>query len=220
MPQVFDENRAQHVVLTYDGAMTRLYLDGQPRAETDGMKGGFGNWGHDHALTFGDEPPGGDAWSGLVWRVSIHDRALGGEEVQRLYRGEAVPKPLLRHDFAADEGKLPDGLKKLRYRNLFLTTDPSSYQLGDCLFNVLGFVPLGVMVYLLLPVRLERRKILAVILVPLLVGLAASGTIEWLQSYVFRRVPCLLDLIYNSTGTLLGGLLAWLVFSTFNRREK
>lgn len=212
VPQVFNPGAVQHLVVSYDGKTTRLFVDGSLRAESPEAWGGFSNWGRNHALVLGDQPNGGDAWSGRVWRFALYDRALGAEEAARLHAGQSVADPLFVHGFSG----LPFGWTPLRYRNIFITSDPAAYALGDCLFNIAGFVPLGFLIYMLLPVRMERRKTVAVV-APILAGLLASGVIEALQRYVYMRVPCALDLVYNTTGSLLGGLLGWLVFSTFKK---
>lgn len=215
VPGVLDSSRRQHLVITYDGEVSRMFVDGQLRGQSFSLKGGFGNWDRNLALVFGDEPAGGDGWAGRIWKIAIYDGALDKDEVIRLQSGDAVPGAVLVHDFGGTEGVLPEGLARLRYRNLFITTDAAAYNLVDCLFNIVGFVPLGVFTYLILPLRLERRKVLAGIAAPALVGLAASGTIEFLQRFILLRVPCMPDLVYNLSGTLIGGLLGWLAFSAF-----
>lgn len=221
--QVLDTNRIQRITATCDGTRVRLFVDGQMRAEKSEIRGDFSCWGRNQILVVGNDPDGDSGWAGLIWRIAIYDRALKSTEIEQLHGGDTVPDALLVYDFRTATGnnnELPGGLRRLSYRNLFISTDSAVYDLDDCLFNIAGFIPLGVLVYLLLPARIERRKWIAVIVLPILIGLAVSGMIEWVQRYVAGRIPCLLDLIYNLTGTLLGALLAWLAFSTFNRRDK
>jgi len=219
VPGIFEStNQMQHLVVTYDGARLQLFQEGKLRAESNGLRGDFANWGRNHALLIGDEPNGGLAWSGSVERLAIFDRALTAEEVSELQRGNAVPGVVLSRDFHRSENStagMPAGIRRLKFRNLFISTDPSAYSLSDCIFNVTGFVPLGILVYMLLPLGIEGRKVLAVIILPIIVGLLFSVFIEWMQRSIPGRVPCALDLAYNMTGTLLGSLLAWLAFSTF-----
>lgn len=222
VPNILDPKRKQHLVVTYDGSVTRLYVDGGLRSESDRLRGDFSNWGRNHALVIGDEPNGGYAWSGCIWHLSVYGRALGADEVEVLCNGGVAPDALASYDFANASGygkKLPRGLEPLRYRNLFVSTDAAAYDLDDCLFNIVGFVPLGIFVYLMLPMRVEQRKIIAVIVLPMATGLAAGATIELLQRYIATRVPCAPDILYNVTGALLGGLLGWLAFSTFEDKS-
>lgn len=218
VPGVFDfTNQFQHLVVTYDGARLQLFQDGQPRTESGDLQGDFSDWGNNHALLIGDEPNGGKAWSGSIDRFTIFDRALTAADISELQLGHAVPGAILSRDFRILENSssdMPSGIQRLKFRNLFVITDPSAYTLGDCIFNVAGFVPLGIIVYMLLPLPIERRKVLAVIILPIIVGLLFSVFIEWAQRSIPGRVPCAVDLVYNLTGTLLGSLLAWLAFST------
>ncbi len=221
VPQSLDTNRVQHVVVTYDGDYTALYVDGILRAESDELNGGFKNWGRDQVLLLGDLPPGGDGWAGHIWRVALYDRTLTAGEAKRLAQDEEVPGAVLAYDFDAvtrKSGLRSMGLRPLHYRNLFVMHDEIACNLDDCFFNIAGFIPLGIFVYLLLPERLEQRRLLAAVVIPLLFGGAASLTIECLQRYIMNRVPCAPDLVYNLTGALIGGLLGWLAMSNFKNK--
>ncbi len=218
VPQVFDTEHRQHVLLTYDGKLTRLYVNGLLRATSPDPQGNFANWGRNHILVAGDLPAGGDGWAGKIWRAAVYDAALDAAAAWRMFNGKREAEPVVAYDFS--DGRLPKGMKKLHYRNLFITVDPAAYDLYDCLFNIVAFAPLGILVYLSLPLRFERRKVLAVIVVPMLIGLLAGGTIEFFQRFVIGRVPCLPDLIYNATGALMGGLFGWLFHSSFENKTK
>ena len=221
VPAILNTNRWQQLVMTYDGSRTRLFADGKLRGEHSGSSGTFSNWGRNHALVIGDEPAGGQPWSGRIRRVAIHDRALDDQEIAELAQGGTVPDAILEYKFRTENEQAcsrSNGLGRLRYRNLFITADSAESQMTDSIANVLGFLPLGFFIYLALPQRIERRKILASILIPALVGFMVSGGIEWAQRYILLRVPSALDVVNNVTGTLLGGLFAWLVNSTYEKR--
>lgn len=219
VPGVFEStNQVQHLIVTYDGARLLLFQDGKPRAESSELQGDFSDWGRNHALLIGDEPNGGNAWSGCIERFTIFDRALTDADVSEFQRGHTVPGAILSRDFRIlknSSSGMPTGVQRFKFRNLFIITDPSAYTLGDCIFNVAGFVPLGIIVYILLPIPIESRKVLAVIILPVITGLLLSAFIEWSQRSIPGRVPCAVDLVYNLTGTLLGSLIAWLAFSRF-----
>lgn len=218
VPQVFEPNHKLHIAVTYDGEVTSLYVDGELFAESKELRGGFSNWDYDHLLVIGDLPPGGDGWAGRIWNITLYDRALNADEVGRLLRGKSVNGAVLTYDFGSVPVD-PGSLRPLRYRNLFLVHDETAYSMGDCIFNIAGFVPLGMFVYLMLPLRMERRKLIAAVVLPAFVGALAGSTIEFLQQYILNRVPCAPDLVYNLTGALIGGLLAWLSFSTFKNNS-
>jgi hypothetical protein len=223
VPAILNTNRWQQVVVTYDGSRTRLFADGQLRGERSGSPGSFSNWGRNHALIIGDAPAGGQPWSGRIRRIAIHDRALDDEEIAELQQGRSVSGAILEYDFETASDPVfsrRNGLDRLRYRNLFIATDSAALQVDDCIANIVGFLPLGFFVYIALPQRIERRKILALIMVPTMVGFLVGGSIEWLQRYILWRVPNALDIAYNLTGTLLGSLFAWLANSHYEKRAK
>ncbi len=209
IPHVFAPSRIQHVVVVYDGEKVRLYLDGQLHPSAIQLAGGFENWGKNHALVFGDEVPGGRPWSGHLQRATIFDRALGIDEVAALYEGRAVGFPVLAEEFTAEH--------RLRYRRLFITHDPAAYSWIDLVSNIMGFIPLAGLLWLIFPARLRKRKKLAVWGIPIALGFSASAGIELTQRYLDMRVPCTLDLIYNLVGTLLGCGLLWALLDGFRK---
>ncbi|MBN2162387.1 MAG: LamG domain-containing protein [Pontiellaceae bacterium] len=220
VPDVLVCDRMQHLAVAYDGTEMLLYVDGRLRFQTDVLHGDFSNWGLDQVLVIGDEPCGGRPWNGLIRRFSIFDRVLSAEEIAGLERGEEVGGAVLTHSFESQEMLWKAGVKRLRYRNLFVRSDPSTYQPADCLLNIVAFIPLGFMAFLALPMRYECRKLLSVFVLPLLLGLLVSGLIEWSQQIISTRIPCLLDLAYNVIGTVWGSLSAWLVFSVYKRKMR
>lgn len=218
VPAVLSTNRWQHLMATYDGRALRLFVDGTLHGQRLIRLGDFSGWERDYALVIGDEPAGGLSWNGRIRRIAIHDRALDASALQTDFSGA-----ILEHDFSGmQDGPFirRDGLRRLRWRNLFIVSGASVVSLDDCIANIVGFIPLGFLVYLLLPLRIERRRLLSVIVLPLAAGFVVSGGIEFAQRYIALRVPCAADLIYNATGALLGGLLAWLANSTYVKRQR
>ena len=89
----------------------------------------------------------------------------------------------------------------------FLTAPLPKYWTGfDVLINVMGYMPLGVL--LVLSALRSGRPRFAVALATLMAGVL-SLTMESLQSYLPVRVSSNVDLTLNTLGALLGGLLAW-----------
>lgn len=86
-----------------------------------------------------------------------------------------------------------------------LATIPPRYWTGfDLLTNILGYIPLGVLaVYALYP---QVRRFFALTLA-LLLGVVLSGTMEATQAYLPSRVASNLDLLTNSFGALIGGII-------------
>lgn len=87
-----------HVVATYDGSYTKLYLDGsqvasQTLADTGGIKNNNRNF------TIGRQSDGGYNWDGKIDDVRYYDRALVSSEIQTLPAYTPSPSPLAYWDF-------------------------------------------------------------------------------------------------------------------------
>ncbi|MES2125734.1 MAG: VanZ family protein [Pseudomonadota bacterium] len=90
------------------------------------------------------------------------------------------------------------GLSPLIFLNL---TMPRYWTGFDVLVNVVGYMPLGV---LLVFVFYPRLRGAGAVLLATLCGLALSGTMEAVQTYLPTRVPSNLDLMTNTLGCLAG----------------
>jgi VanZ family protein len=75
----------------------------------------------------------------------------------------------------------------------------------DLFVNMLGYMPLGVLLVLAVHPHIRGRM---AALLALLAGVLISGVIEALQTYLPSRVASNIDLLTNGAGALLGGLLA------------
>ena len=97
------------------------------------------------------------------------------------------------------------GISPFRY----LTAPWPKYWTGfDVAINIAGYAPFGFLMALsaLRSGRVKRAVGVAVLLATLL-----SLSMETLQSYLPARIPSNVDLLLNSTGGLLGALMAWLL---------
>ena len=84
----------------------------------------------------------------------------------------------------------------------FLTlTMPQYWTMFDAVVNVIGYIPLGML--LVLAIYPYFRGIWAII-VGALMGMLVSGTMEAVQTYLPSRVPSSLDFLTNSAGALIG----------------
>jgi regulation of enolase protein 1 (concanavalin A-like superfamily) len=73
------------VVVTYDGATKRLYMDGIQHATTQAVSGTFSNWNSAHPLILGNETTFDRSWLGTLYLVALYDRALSLAEIQQNY---------------------------------------------------------------------------------------------------------------------------------------
>jgi hypothetical protein len=76
---------------------------------------------------------------------------------------------------------------------------------ADVIANILGFMPFGFVLCGFF--ALSRQRVQAIVLSTLVGGLL-SFTVEFLQYYIPRRDSSLTDVISNTTGSLLGALIA------------
>lgn len=84
----------------------------------------------------------------------------------------------------------------------------------DVAINVAAYAPLGALLALmvrrrLMLLRLSYPRLLACILA-LLIGVALSTTLEFIQSFLPDRISSPLDVISNSAGSLIGAMLVML----------
>ncbi|MBD2844377.1 LamG domain-containing protein [Paenibacillus sp. IB182496] len=93
--------RWQLAVFTYDGQNARVYLDGRldvregfnPYPYPEGLHDG-GSGGSDFTVGGVDRSgTPGNFYEGLLGGLAVYDRALGDEEIARLYR-DTIPTPL------------------------------------------------------------------------------------------------------------------------------
>ena len=90
----------------------------------------------------------------------------------------------------------------------FLNLQPQRYWTGfDVMVNVVGYMPLGVLLVLALHPLVRGAWAVAV---AGLCGLLVSGTMETVQNYLPSRVPSNLDLLTNAGGCLAGAVLGLL----------
>ncbi len=82
---------------------------------------------------------------------------------------------------------------------------PRYWTWQDALFNILAYLPLG---FLLTLSPHHRRSPWARVLIPVLFGFLLSASVEALQTLIPGRVSSLLDLLFNTLGTLCGVALS------------
>lgn len=82
----------------------------------------------------------------------------------------------------------------------------------DIAVNILGFMPFGFCFFLYCRLARPNRQAKTTLFV-VLVGATISLTIELIQAWLPNRVSSITDLLTNTTGTLLGAVLAWFILS-------
>jgi len=214
---------------------TTFYADGKPVSEapkfrvlpTDLYR----------QIVMGSSPTNFQSWQGQVRGLAVYDTELTAAEVSAHYAdwitGDAVETATVarrdhhlnhavaRYGFSERSGgevhsevasappiTIPRSFtlpRKPMLDNPVNEFDASKIWVRDVVENIIGFMPLGFVLggYF----ALSRSRGMA-ILVATLCGGFLSFTIELLQYYIPRRGSGWTDVITNSTGTLLGALLA------------
>ena len=80
-----------------------------------------------------------------------------------------------------------------------------TYTAFDAVINLLSYLPFGLLVGLMLRARFSA---FATVILGLCLGMTLSASMEYLQMYLPTRTSSNLDLMTNSTGALIGALLA------------
>jgi VanZ family protein len=87
----------------------------------------------------------------------------------------------------------------------FLTLKMPQYWTGfDVMVNIIGYIPLGMLLVLAVYPLLRGTWAL---LASAVLGVLVSGTMEAVQTYLPSRVPSNLDFMTNSAGALIGALI-------------
>jgi VanZ family protein len=79
----------------------------------------------------------------------------------------------------------------------------------DLVANWLGYIPIGLLLFIAL-IRQSWRPSVAVVMAMLL-GATLSSTLEFLQNFLPQRVPSNVDAVLNASGALIGAVMGWLL---------
>ena len=205
---------------------TVIYIDGQPMKNTAGVRLLKENETLDgHKVYFGNSPDLSCPWAGSVRAFAIYGKAWTSAEVmeRRGFQaagqwpcgsGQGLAVACYRFDSLQDEfisdlsGSANDLWKPdhlVFEKRPFGLPVGQSFSLSDLTLNLLGFMPLGFMLYLRLlssgRMTAKNRLIFSVA-----VGFAVSLTIELTQVWLPGRDSSALDLISNTVGTVIGAL--------------
>jgi len=89
---------------------------------------------------------------------------------------------------------------------------PRYWTLFDVATNVVGYVPLGLLIVFALHPYVKRNH---AALIAVAAGVLLSGTMEAVQTYLPSRVPSNLDLLTNVAGTCIGAVAGRLLVPNF-----
>jgi hypothetical protein len=209
-------------VMFFDGhTMSGWRSGGTPQRST--FPPGAGRaWNPDAIVSLGSTVNGKFDWRGRLWSITVFDRVLTLEDLMGSSPGPGTPGALLSYvftpgtsDTVRDQGRAPVAdliipKKALGPRREMLESAIDYWRgpvyITDVFLNVIVFVPLGFLTYIVL-----RRRMMG-FLIPFLLACTAmflcSLSIEIAQHFLPTRNSSMMDVVSNSLGGVIGAILA------------
>ena len=244
--KTFVKGQRRFLTITSDRDSTTIYLDGK-KAKTfqDYSLTLNREQNPEYQVVIGNDPSGLKPWTGELLGLAIYNQALSPEQASEHFekwKSESALSLLKEKDIIAlypmDEqgGKtihnvvsdrynllIPDKFKILKKNFLQLSCNAlklDSSTLRDVAINILGFIPLGYFLFVyIFSIQTLKTPSWRLIILAILGGIALSFIIEILQAYLPTRNSSLSDLIFNTFGTGLGIILAF-IFITLKTRSQ
>jgi hypothetical protein len=227
--QVIALNKRTLVTVTAGPKQTTLYVNGQ--AQRSSQSFGLSRKNVTGEFVIGTSPVESEPWCGVLRGIAIYKNELTAQEVASHYKtwlsnreeGEIDKRSILAlYLFRERSGTLVrneiqpgvdlriPNYYTIRRRNVLLPPwkefRPKWTYVRDVILNVLGFIPLGLILY---PYFLLARGARRPMLMSYLTSAALSLIIEILQSFLPMRGSGWTDVITNSAGTALGASLCY-----------
>jgi hypothetical protein len=188
-------------------------------------------------LIVGNDDTGKHPWVGNLFGLALYNRALDAAEIARHHAlwtqgraRELTNAPGLTALYLFDEGGgqtaadissnhhhlvIPEIFRPV-HREILIPPWKDLAFMGpdytDIAVNILGFMPFGFCFFLHRWFARPKRPAKNILFV-VLVGFVISLTVELIQAWLPNRVSSITDLLTNTTGTLLGAVLAWFILS-------
>ncbi len=222
---VFHLGRLVQVTISSGSNGTTVYVDGQAREYIPTFR--IRREEISSQIVVGTSPVAFHPWDGELHGLAIYAKQLTPKDALEHFEAwsDARKSPdldgaLARYSFTETTGRIVrNGIHSgpnleiparfsIPYKD-FLTSPARQFRLDwryaiDIAENVVGFIPLGVLVYACLVWR--RSRLAAIIIATASAGFL-SLVIEVLQYYIPRRGSDITDIITNSLGAALGALL-------------
>ena len=227
--QVIAPNQRTLVTVTAGPKETTLYVNGQ--AQSTSQSFGLSRSNLTGEFVIGTSPVENEAWCGILHGIAIYKNALTAQEVASHYQtwlssreeGRTDKRSILAlYLFRERSGTLvrneiQPGVDlripkhyTIRRRNVLLPPwkefRTEWTYVRDLILNVLGFIPMGLILYPYFLVALGSKRPW---LMSYVTGTVLSLIIEILQSFLPMRGSGWTDVITNSAGTALGASLCY-----------
>ena len=223
---VIAQNKRTLVTVTAGPKGTNLYVNGLVQGLSQSI--GLSRKNIAGELVLGTSPVASKCWCGILRGIAIYGNELSAEEVAEHYKTWSLNREqdkqsmLALYLFRERSGSLvknqiPAGINLYIpeyyavWRQNFLLPPWKEFRPGwqyvnDLIWNVLGFVPLGFVLYPYFLVAFGSKRPW---LMSCVAGAALSLLIEILQSFLPLRSSGWTDVITNSAGTALGASICF-----------
>jgi len=228
---ILSPGKIVNISLTSDNRSTKLYIDGQLEMENRNWQIVIPENKRKKRLILGNSVSAKHGWEGSIYSLTIHTKALSAEEVYLRYNQQSPATHLhnntdeipLRYTFTERNEMgvddlyglhipllLPEQLIMLKHDFMAMPWHSFRFNISffaDVLLNLLGFIPLGALLYYRTrqSVTSSDRSIRAI---TFLSCFLISFFIEFFQAWQPNRHSSLLDLLLNSVSGYLGIVLA------------
>ena len=244
--KVFGPGKKQHITVSYDGNLEKLYVDGKLGEISSALEGTFSNWDPKAFFVLGNEYTGDRLWHGKIYLVALYNRALGDEEIYQNYidvrssdttviGSRQNHNGLIRY-YTFSEGKgdvvynqteaiesgnlIPLNLRmnSLKEFSFEFNFQHMLSNLDDIVLNIIGFIPLSFILFL--NASKYQSVFSNIYFRPILVGLIISILLEFLQVFSTTRVPTILDIMCNLIGTIIGSISLHYGWTLMRRKRR
>lgn len=242
VPDVLRVGKISFLTLSSGGSGTQLYVDGEPAKVSGGWRLQIPEAPEKLRLILGNSVYGKHSWYGEFHGLAFYERCQTAGEVEKQYLSwrqasalENLDSSRLRllYNFSKGKGRdvadlsgtgnnllIPE--RPVIFKKTFLAMPykeihSQSYWL-DVFFNVVGFIPLGGLVFIWLN-YVTGMQLRSAVGLSLGLCFGLSLFMEMLQGWLPGRDSSMQDLALNTAGGILGILLATIVLKLFGFRR-
>ena len=222
----------KHLLITCGNGITRLFINGSlvKQAETHGT---FSNWDKTARIFVGNDDSGEHTWEGTLYTIAIYEQTPTPATSPFEKIAPKANEALLYYNFhISDNGRviknhggqgfaqdlfIPEYFEVLGKTILSLPGGNFLFSMEfliDVFMNILGFVPLSVMVFL--RIRLSGGSKHRAFYASIIAGFTISLLLEFMQTYLPLRSSSAVDLLNNTLGGVIGGYICMV----FLKRDK
>ena len=201
----------RHLEIISDTTGTRAFLDGELLRENPGLHLQMPGNPENIRLTLGCGENANNSWHGRIYGLHLYNDT-GPDGTPFLSYNFSEGSGTIIHEETGKGGDLfiPSRLVILRREFLRPPTVDDLHRIGtlvDIILNLLGFIPLGLFLFLASGLKIRLKTGLNTntrTLITLTIVFLLSLSIELYQAWIPTRSSSLLDLVLNTAGGIIG----------------